>query len=76
MAGRTDETATAANWRTVLLVDAVLGLLGILAGIGIASRGNGLIGSLLLGAGVGYLFLTVRRYARWKRLRADAGLDH
>jgi hypothetical protein len=70
MAGRSDEVAYAANWRSVLLVDAVLGLLGVLAGIGVAVRGNGVIGSLLVGAGLGYLFLTARRYVRWKALRA------
>jgi hypothetical protein len=70
MAGRSDEVAYAANWRSVLLVDAVLGLLGVLAGIGVAVRGNGVIGSLLVGAGLGYLCLTARRYVRWKALRA------
>lgn len=72
MARRSDEVAHAANWLAVLGVDAVLGVLGILVGIGIAVRGNGVIGSILVGAGLGYLFLTARRYVRWKKLRAEA----
>ena len=70
MAGRSDDAAYASNWKTVLGVDAALGILGVAAGIGIAARGNSVAGSVLVGAGAAYLALTLRRFLRWCHLRA------
>ena len=72
MAGRSDDAAYASNWKTVLAVDAALGILGVAAGIGIAARGNSVAGSVLVGAGAAYLALTLRRFLRWRHLRASA----
>ncbi|HVF32562.1 MAG TPA: hypothetical protein VM933_05955 [Acidimicrobiales bacterium] len=72
---RGDETAYAANWATVLLVDAL---------VGAAVAGGGLVLLLLAGrpglgvvgivAGAVYVTFVIRRFLRWRRLRADAGL--
>ena len=68
----TDDTAAYAdNWRTILLVDAAVGWVLVVVGLVLA---NGL-GLVLLGAGAAYLILGLRRGRRWKRLRAERGLD-
>ena len=66
-----DSAAYAVNWRRILLVDAVIGW----AMIVLAFVVPGVIGLLLLGAGGAYLVLNLRRGRRWRRLRAEAGLD-
>jgi hypothetical protein len=71
---RSDDAALAPNWTRVLLTDAALGILGILAGVGTAVRGNGVIGSILVGAGAAYLVLVALRYRRWKAMRDEAGI--
>lgn len=71
-----DSAALAANWRTILLVDAAVGWALVLAGFVAAGAFEAtVVGSLLVGAGVAYLLLGLRRARRWRRLRADAGLD-
>jgi Flp pilus assembly protein TadB len=74
MAFRDESTALAANWRTILAVDAVIGWAALIIGLVVASTGATVIGSLLVGAGAAYLVLNFRRMRRWKRLRTDAGL--
>ena len=66
--------ALAPNWRTVLAVDAGMGLVLLLAGIVLAlvwsPVGGGFMGSL----GLVYLVLVARRARTWSQLRRDAGL--
>ncbi len=69
-----DEAALAANWRTVLLVDAALGLAAVVAGALVALKVQPLVGALVGAGGAAYLGLVARRLARWRRRRADAGL--
>lgn len=66
-----DEAAYAANWRTILLVDAAIGWALVVVGL-ILGTGLGLV---LVGAGAVYLVIGLRRSRRWKRLRAERGLD-
>ena len=66
-----DNAAYADNWRTILVVDTVIGWVLVVVGLLLA---NGL-GLILLGAGAAYLVLGLRRARRWKRLRAERGLD-
>lgn len=68
-----DRAALAANWRTLLLVDAALALAAVVIGAAVVARGA-VWGWLLVGAGVVYGFFVGGRAARWKRLRRDAGL--
>ena len=70
-----DATAYAANWRTVLAVDAAIGLALAAAGVVLlVLRGAGVVGALLVAAGAAYATLVARRYRRWRRLRTAAGL--
>ena len=69
-----DRAAYAVNWRTVLAVDASLGVAVVVAGLVLARRGAEVAGVLLAVAGVAYAALVARRYLRWRRLRAEAGL--
>ena len=66
-----DRAAYADNWRTVVIVDAVIGWVLVLVGLVLANA-RGLI---LLAAGAAYLILGLRRARRWKRLRVERGLD-
>ena len=67
---RDDTAAYAANWRTILVVDLVVGLLPVALGL----LSTSVWGLLPIAAGVAYLVLVIRRARRWRRLRADAGL--
>ena len=71
---RDDSVALAANWRTILIVDAVIGWVALIIGLVLAAAGATIPGSLLFGGGIAYLVLNMRRMRRWKRLRAEAGL--
>lgn len=70
-----DDAATASNWKSVLMGDAAIGVIALVAGWWLASSGRTIVGSLLVGAGLGYIALVVSRYRRWRTLRRDAGLD-
>lgn len=67
---RNDAAAYAANWKTVILVDAALGWVAVVVGLVLAS----LAGVVLAAAGAVYLVLVWRRLRRWRRLRAERGL--
>jgi hypothetical protein len=70
---RTDDSAAhASNWRTVLAVDAGLGVSVILVGLVIAAAVNFVIGSGVLVAGACYVGLVGYRAYRWNRLRRQA----
>jgi hypothetical protein len=64
----------AANWRTVLLVDAAMGVAVVLAGVVLAIAWNFVAGGILGSLGVAYVFAVVRRGRRWAELRREAGL--
>jgi len=64
----------AANWRTVLAVDAAMGVVVIVAGIVVAIAWNFVAGGVLGSLGVAYVAAVVRRGRQWAQLRRDAGL--
>lgn len=67
---RTDDAAAhAANWRTVLAVDAALGLLVCLAGVGLAVRVGAAVGIVVVAMGAGYTAMVGARARRWARIR-------
>jgi len=70
-----DDTAYAANWRTVLLVDAAVGAVAAAVGMALLFKIPEL-GGLLVAGGVVYVMAVVRRARRWARLRRDAGLGN
>jgi hypothetical protein len=67
--------ALAPNWRRVLLVDALVGV--VVAALGILSlvAWNQIVGWILVLLGIVYLFAVIGRYRTWKAHRAQAGLD-
>jgi thiosulfate reductase cytochrome b subunit len=69
------QAALARNWLTVLLVDAALGLVGVLAGIAAVVWWHVVIGAVLIAAGLGYLIAVVRRGIEWRSQRRAAGLS-
>jgi hypothetical protein len=69
------EAAYARNWRSILLVDASLGLVLAAAGIIVLAVWGNIVGWLLITAGVVYVFAIIGRYRQWRERRARAGLD-
>jgi hypothetical protein len=69
-----DSVAYARNWRTVLLMDAALGVAVAVAGVVVLARSSPLLGVLLIGGGLAYLLPIARRARRWRALRREAGL--
>jgi len=72
---RIDRAATASNWRQVLLVDSLFGLIVLLAGVVVAAVVWPPAGGVLVVLGGAYLGVGAARWRRWIRLRAEAGLD-
>jgi uncharacterized membrane protein len=72
MAGRGDQVAFAANWRTVLLVDGLVGVAVAVGGLVLLAVERPLLGALAVAAGLAYVGLVARRAVRWRRLRAEA----
>jgi hypothetical protein len=64
----------APNWRTVLVVDALMGVAVAVAGIVLAVVWNVVAGGLLGSCGVAYVVAVVRRGRQWAELRRQAGL--
>lgn len=71
----TDKTAYAANWRTVLLIDAAVGAVAAAVGMALLFKIPEL-GGLLVAGGVVYVMAVVRRARRWSRMRREAGLGN
>lgn len=67
---RNDEAAYAANWKTVILVDAALGWVAVIVGLVLAN----VVGVVLAALGAAYLVAVWRRLRRWRRLRVARGL--
>lgn len=63
----------ASNWRTVLAVDAAMGVAVAVAGVVVAVVWNVVAGGLLGACGVAYVFAVVRRGRQWAELRRAAG---
>ncbi len=74
MPRRDDSPAYAANWRTVLVADALLGALVSVAGVALAVAMTLAGGIVLITVGAWYVTLVGLRGRRWARLRRDAGL--
>ena len=68
-----DDTAYAANWRTVLLVDAALGAVGAAVGT-LLLFAIPTLGGFLLAGGIVYDVAVVRRARKWAAMRKQAGL--
>ena len=66
--------AYATNWRTVLAVDALVGVAVLAAGVFLAVRWNPIGGGFIGSLGLVYVVLVVRRGRGWATLRRDAGL--
>jgi hypothetical protein len=64
-----DDAAYASNWRTVLCVDAAMGVAVFVAGAVLIAVGHPL-GFVAVLAGAAYAVLITRRALRWRRLRA------
>jgi len=68
--------AYASNWRTVLLVDAGLGLGLFSLGVVLMIVWELVPGAFVAAFGCTYLVVVLRRYGTWRELRRNAGLDH
>lgn len=66
--------AYAVNWRQVLLVDASMGLVVLVAGVVVMFVWNLWIGSAVGALGAAYMAAVYLRYRRWKATREEAGL--
>ena len=66
--------ALAPNWRRVLLVDAVVGLVAVALGILSLVAWNAIVGWVLILLGVAYLFAVIGRYRTWKTYRSHSGI--
>jgi len=73
---RTDDSAAhAANWRTILAVDAVVGLAVVAVGVVVLVVGSVAVGAAVTVAGSAYVVMVGRRARRWRALRAGGRPD-
>jgi hypothetical protein len=72
--GPRDRPALAPNWRTVLAVDALLGVAAVVVGVLAGAGWSPLLGVVLVLAGLAYLAVGLRRARRWAGIRRAAGL--
>ncbi len=64
----------ARNWKTVLAVDASMGVAVVVAGLFLAVVWNPIGGGFLGSLGAVYVFLVAKRAATWAAWRRDVGL--
>ena len=64
----------AKNWKTVLAVDAGMGVAVVIAGLWLAVVWNPIGGGFLGSLGAVYVFLVAKRAATWAAWRRDVGL--
>jgi len=64
----------ASNWKSVLAVDASLGIVVLLIGLAVVAW-VGWAGWILAVAGAIYVGLVGRRFLQWRWIRSQAGLD-
>ena len=74
MARTDDSAAYAANWLHVLALDALIGVAVVVIGLIVLAVGSVLAGGGLAALGLLYVVAVGRRWRRWVRLRAEAGL--
>ena len=68
------DAAYARNWRTVLAVDALMGVAVLAAGVVLAIRWNPVGGGFVGSIGAAYVWLVVKRGRGWADVRREAGL--
>lgn len=68
-------TPFADNWRTILLVDALVGVLVLAGGVVLMAFGHLYSGAGIGAVGLTYDWLVYRRYRAWAEQRRQAGLD-
>lgn len=73
-APRAHPAVFAANWRTVLAVDAAMGVVVAVVGIVVALVWNPVVGGFVGSLGLVYVILVLRRGRDWARQRREAGL--
>ncbi len=66
--------AYAVNWKVVLFVDALMGLVVVAGGLVALVLWNFWVGAFLMLCGCVYVGMVARRGDQWRRLRQDAGL--
>ena len=66
--------ALAPNWRRVVAVDALVGIVLFAAGVVLMVAWSLVIGAFIAAAGCTYLVLVGRRYVEWQRIRRDSAL--
>lgn len=69
-----DTVAYAANWKSILAVDAGAGLVLVAVGIGVMALVHVVVGAFLTALGATYVLLVLRRGRKWAALRREAGL--
>ena len=67
--------AMASNWRRVILVDGLLGIVLAVVGVVLAVIWSQFGGAVVAAAGVLYVFAVIRRYRGFADRRRAAGLD-
>jgi len=71
---RGSHAAYAINWKTVLVLDAAMGLAVVAAGFIALVVWSFWLGAFLIATGCAYTGMVVFRADQWRRLRRDAGL--
>lgn len=74
MARFDDSVAYAANWRAVLVADAVSGLVLGAVGVVVIALVSLFLGALIAAVAAAYVALVARRARHWAGLRREAGL--
>ena len=69
-----DRTALAVNWRTVLVVDALVGVTVVAAGVIVGAVWSPFLGVVVVLLGLAYVALGARRARRWAAIRRANGL--
>jgi hypothetical protein len=67
--------ALAPNWRRVLFVDALAGVVVLALGVASVIGWNRIVGWVLILLGLAYVFALVGRYRTWRIHRRESGLD-
>lgn len=65
----------ASNWRSILIIDSIVGLCIFMAGVMVMMFWNLLVGSFIGALGLTYIVAVGRRFLQWRWLRRRAGLD-
>jgi len=66
-----DDAAYASNWLRIILVDLLLSVAAVAAGLWLAVVRHRLYGWVVVPAGIAYAVLVARRGLRWRRLRSE-----